>query len=227
MNMVEEKDVTELFEALRGNATLMYGNPGVGKSYLCARLGRYATMKFKDRKPIFIWTDSNLLGTDWGKKLKELSGAQVYEMRRIISKAFYSAFNTVRNTGSMIVLDSVSGFEEYFYDPDKIGSPRVTLQMSRTARWISREFAIIAHDLKIPAIIIGHSTVEFSSGSEVPAFTRRAMKNLDMVVKVTREGNVIVAKVEMDRLAKHTNREFKIPIKFDFREAEVNVTEGI
>ena len=204
----------EIYEILKGKSVLLYGNPRVGKSLFISRMAGTVSEVISDKKPILVWVDCNLINTDWGMKLREIAKkSEIIEMRNVSTKRFNSVFYKVRQYGSMLVLDSVSGFEECFYDPDKITSPRVILAMSRLSRWLSREFSILAHDLKIPTILIAHKGIDFNTREEYPRFTRLALKNIDMIMKMEREpDNTVKIEIEFDREAKSQGLSWKFPL---------------
>jgi len=168
---------------LRGKATILYGDPGVGKSTtLCHLAGK---LHEKTKKPtLMIWSDENLY-TSFGENLASLSKAKIFRTKDP-QKAIIILRNALNEDLSMAVVDSVTGFEEEIMRREGATSPRVSLIMSRYGRILMYYLAELAHRKNIPAFAVCHAASlfegDFRGQKDRPAFARRAVKNADAVI---------------------------------------------
>ena len=176
-----------LIDKLRGKVTLLYGEPAVGKSFTIAKIAGKLYERFR-KKAFLIWTDTNLFG-EYGKELEGIAKARIYRERnpnKII--AMLKDIVGKNEQYSLIALDSVSGLEEWVYEKEGFTSPRATAILSRYARTIATLFGLYATKNNVPAFLVAHDIVLFGDytwrGEKTrPAFSRRAIKSADVVIK--------------------------------------------
>jgi len=198
MSLQSLKDIVEskwtlarLYNVLRGKAVVLFGDPFIGKSYLCAKLCSAA--KGVSGKPsLYIAIDQNLR-TEYGETLKNMAKADWYSPMDPWEAYIYVKQLTPDKAErySMIVFDSLTALQEYVIVTSRNElDPRVNLRLMRIATVITERLAMAAHTAKIPTILITHPTVIFGdqpSGpfhKRRPAFSMRAIKNVDLVLSL-------------------------------------------
>lgn len=179
----------DLYFKLKGLSIILFGEPGIGKTYLCAYLCGKA-YETTNNKPIYLVLDENLR-TSYGRSIKKIANAEWKEFDSINDLWVYIATQLFMDatSASLVVLDSITGVQEEILSilkgPD---DPRLTMIMSRYATLITKQFAKIAHKCGIPTIIISHPSALFKDSpiwetKQKPAFLGRAIKNIDLVLE--------------------------------------------
>jgi hypothetical protein len=177
-----------MIEKFKGKTVIIYGEPASGKSFTIATIAK--KIFEKTMTPAYlIWSDTNLFG-EYGKELEEFSKAKVLRITSVnfLFSKLREIFEQEKFNHSFICLDSLSGIEEIVTQNESVGSPRRNLLLSQTARNLTFWLSKIAEKFNIPAFMIAHDTVLFETtwryGEKTkPAFSRRAIKNVDVVIK--------------------------------------------
>ena len=186
----------ELVKLLKGETTVIYGQPMVGKTLSTVVLARYLYDTAK--KPAFlIWSDANLLG-DYGNFLKELSKATVKYVTKprdleITLRGIKSQFaNEEEKPYSMVVIDSITGFQEAIMAREGVDSPRTALLLGRLSQLVARELREISALYEIPTIMIAHQTSIFKPESphlgpfvgkpRKPTIVTKALRNVTLLI---------------------------------------------
>lgn len=185
----------ELIELLRGETVVLYGQPMVGKTISMAIVAQL--LKKETGKPaFFIWSDSNLLG-DYGEFIKKLSGAEVKYVSD--DRGLNIVLRALRNKGedgefpySMIVVDSITGFQEAIMEREGIDSPRVGLLLGRVSQIVAKRFREISAQYGIPTVMIAHQTAVFNPDSPYlgpfagkkhkPTIVTKALRNTTLLI---------------------------------------------
>lgn len=191
---------TVIYNKIKGLSVILYGEPGIGKSYFCAHLCRKA-YELTQRRALYIALDENLK-TDYGKQLRRIANAEWKEIEGYSDLWVYIATQLALDATekSIVIIDSLTAVQEEVISkltgPE---DPRLTMIMSRFATLVSKTVARIAHKLNIPVIIITHPTTLFRQSpiwetNMKPAFMGRAMKNIDLVVEyfITQKGKRVL-----------------------------------
>ena len=153
--------MNELIELLRGETAVLYGQPMVGKTISIAIIAKL--LKKETGKPaFFIWSDSNLLG-EYGDFIKEVSGAETKYVSddrglNIILKALRNKAENDEFPYSMVVVDSITGFQEAIMEREGVDSPRVGLLLGRVSQIVAKRFREISAQYNIPTVMIAHQT---------------------------------------------------------------------
>ena len=100
------KEINPIVQAILGEAHVIYGPPMGGKSTFAAIVSKMLREYFG--KPVRYYAiDSNLRGTEWGRKLKNLSQADWIEVR--VPRALpWMLDNTDWTKYSGVVIDSLT-----------------------------------------------------------------------------------------------------------------------
>jgi len=192
-----------MIEQLKGKSVLLFGEPASGKSYALCKIAR-KLLDTTGKKALLIWSDTNLM-SDWGNELRKLSGAEVYIVNNVYSLLQYKLPNILSSdeSYSFVAIDSISGLEEMLVMNEKIGSPRRNLLLSQLCRAITFWASKIAQRFNIPVFTVAHSTPIFDETwrglHERPAFTRRGIKNTDVIIQHRLKDSMIVWKIVMWR----------------------------
>lgn len=183
----KRRPVHEFVKYMMGKAIVLYGAPFVGKSTFIANLARIL-LDYTGKPARFYWLDRNLIGTELGRALKDISGADVVEIR--YPRAIVRALRAEKKWSkySLVAVDSLTGIAEeltrYYEYPD---SPQVLLATTRYASSILMQLAEIAHEHKIPCILIVHEsalwTGDFFGEAVSPGYAGKALKNADLVLR--------------------------------------------
>ena len=191
VNIPKSRTVHEFVKYMMGKAIVLYGAPFVGKSTFLAYLARNL-LDYTGKPARFYWLDRNLIGTDLGKTLKRISDADVVEIKypRAIIRALRSEKSWSKF--SLVAVDSLTGIAEeltrYYEYPD---SPQVILSTVRYASSILMTLAEIAHEYKIPCILVVHESPlwggDFFGEDVAPGYTAKALKNADLVLRLILE----------------------------------------
>lgn len=185
----------ELIDLLKGETAVLYGQPMVGKSISMAVIANL--LKKETQKPaFFIWSDSNLLG-DYGEFIKQVSGAETVYLDddRKLGSVLRNLKNKKENEEfpySMVVLDSITGFQESIMEREGVDSPRVGLLLGRVSQIVSKRFREISAKYGVPAVIIAHQTAVFQPDSPAlgpftgkkhkPTIVTKALRNTTLLL---------------------------------------------
>jgi len=181
----------DLVELLKGETTLLYGQPMVGKTLSTVILAKI--LKQETQKPAFlIWSDANLLGS-YGDFLKKLSGAEVKYIDNANTLEYVlRAKKNEAEKYSMFVVDSLTGFQESIMAKEGIDSPRTTLLLGRLSLMVARHLREISANFNIPTIMIAHQTAVFAQDPQVlgpfsgktrkPAIVTKALRNVTLLI---------------------------------------------
>jgi len=188
--------VEELINLLKGETAVIYGQPMVGKTMITVILARYLNETTK--KPAFlIWSDANLLG-EYGEFLKKLSNATVKYVSRprdleITLKQLKHMFESNEEKPySMVVVDSITGFQEAIMAKEGIDSPRTALLLGRLSQMVTRVLREISALYNIPTVMIAHQTAIFKPDSpSLGAFTGKNRKPT-IVTKALRNVTLLI-----------------------------------
>lgn len=184
----------ELIELLKGETTVIYGQPMTGKTITIAIVAKL--LKEETGKPaFFVWSDSNLLGK-YGEFIKEVSSAEIKYVSD--DRGLNIILRALRNKGeeefpySMIVLDSITGFQETIMEREGIDSPRVGLLLGRISQIVAKRFREISAQYNIPTVIIAHQTAvfkpdspylgPFAGKSRKPTIVTKALRNTTLLI---------------------------------------------
>jgi len=188
--------VIDMWKKLEGKCVLLFGEPASGKSYALCRIAKELLM-LSGKKAYLIWTDTNLFG-DYGKELESFCNAEIYRVTSVTSLLSYKLpdiYGSREFNYSFMAIDSISGLEEQVTAGEKLGSPRRNLLLSQLSRNVTYWGSKIAQKFGIPVIITAHSTPMIEGtwhGLDVrPAFTRRAMKNVDVILQHKNDGRIV------------------------------------
>jgi len=188
--------VKELVDLLRGETAVLYGQPMVGKTLSTIVLGKF--LKQETKKPAFyIWSDANLLGK-YGEFLKKVSGGVVEYAKNprdldiALRKLKHKIEVAEECPYSMIVIDSVTGFQESIMAREGIDSPRTALLLGRLSQLIARELRILAVTYDIPTVMIAHQTAIFNPNAvslgpfagkdRKPTIVTKALRNVTLLI---------------------------------------------
>lgn len=185
----------ELIELLKGETAVLYGQPMVGKTISIAIIAKL--LKKETGKPaFFIWSDSNLLG-EYGDFIKELSGAETKYVSddRMLGAMLRALRNKKENEGfqySMVVIDSVTGFQESIMEREGVDSPRVGLLLGRVSQIVAKRFREISAEYDVPTVMIAHQTAvfkpdspylgPFAGKSHKPTIVTKALRNTTLLL---------------------------------------------
>ena len=186
----------ELVELLKGETAVLYGQPMVGKTLSTIVLGKF--LKQETKKPAYyIWSDANLLGK-YGEFLKKTSGGVVEYAKnpRDLDIALRKLRHRIEAAGecpySMVVVDSITGFQETIMAREGIDSPRTALLLGRLSQLIARELRILSVTYDIPSIMIAHQTAIFNPKSTAlgpfagkdrkPTIVTKALRNVTLLI---------------------------------------------
>jgi len=181
----------EIIELLKGETTLLYGQPLVGKTLSTVVLAKI--LKQETQKPAFlIWSDANLLGS-YGEFLKKLSEAEVkYIDNPNTLEYVLRAAKANADKYSMFVVDSLTGFQEAIMAKEGIDSPRTTLLLGRLSLMVARHLREISANFNIPTIMIAHQTAVFAQDPQIlgpfsgktrkPSIVTKALRNVTLLV---------------------------------------------
>ena len=224
----------ELVELLRGETVVLYGQPMVGKTISMAIVAQL--LKKETGKPaFFIWSDSNLLG-DYGEFIKKVSGAEVKYVSD--DRGLNIVLRALRNKGeedfpySMIVVDSITGFQEAIMEREGIDSPRVGLLLGRVSQIVAKRFREMSAQYNIPTVMIAHQTAIFKEDSpdlgpfagkkRKPTIVTKALRNTTLLIyqyKDTQSGKPVwevedirSGKEKVDKFPKGTKLKLEINI---------------
>jgi len=199
-------DLVKLYNTLRHCCVVLYGEPGVGKTFLVARLCHVA-YKLTGKPSLYFALDENL-DTQYGLQIKAVANAEwkTYENPWDIYPELMGLTISDAKKYSVIVLDSLTGFQEdvmeIFQSPT---DPRINLVLIRTASMITKRFARLSHRSGTPTIIISHSASIYGDQpagvfeKQRPAFATRALKNVDLVLHLVKEKRGKVLRCEFYR----------------------------
>lgn len=214
-------------EKNKGSSVVLYGNPGEGKSTFVANLCRQF-IEMTNRKALYIAIDENL-NTDFGEKLKVIANAEWIFLDYPHPRTLVNFISRLRNPQQyvIIVVDSITGlFEtlaEEFGDP---ADPRINLYLIRYSSVITKKLAKLSHEHNMVTILIAHLgsiyTDEWLGLKEKPAFSLRAVKNVDVVLKA------ITKKIKDNKKEDVLERHIKVMYyrsKPEFNMREFNVKE--
>jgi len=189
-------DFKALVDLLKGETTVIYGQPMVGKTMATVILGRY--LLDTTGKPAFlIWSDANLLG-EYGEFLKEVSKATVKYVDKprdleITLRGIKNQFaGQEEKPYSMVVIDSITGFQEAIMAREGIDSPRTALLLGRLSQMVTRELREMSALYEIPTIMIAHQTAIFKPDSphlgvfagktRKPTIVTKALRNVTLLI---------------------------------------------
>lgn len=183
----KKRTLHEFVKYMLGKAIVLYGQPFVGKSTFVSKLA--SVLRDYTGKPArFYWLDRNLINTDLGKALREISKADVVEVK--YPRAIIRAIRSERHWDkySMIVVDSLTGIaEELARYSDYPDSPQVTLSTVRYASALLSLLSEIAHEHNLVSILVVHESViwigDFFGENVSPGYTGKALKNADLVLR--------------------------------------------
>ena len=184
-----------LIKLIEGETTVIYGQPMVGKTLITSVLARH--LKDTTEKPAFlIWSDANLLG-EYGDFIRETSKAitkYVSTPREldVTLRSIKNQFVNDKKPYSMIVVDSITGFQEAIMSKEGIDSPRTALLLGRLGLLVSRVLREISAQYKIPTIIIAHQTSIFDPSNphlgtfvgktRKPTIVSKALRNVTLLI---------------------------------------------
>jgi len=183
--------VQDLIELLKGETTLLYGQPMVGKTLSTVILAK--TLKETEKKPaLLIWSDANLLGS-YGEYLKKISGAEVkYIDNPYVLEKFLRESKKEAEKYSMFVIDSLTGFQESIMAKEGIDSPRTNLLLSRLSLMMARHLREISANHNIPTVMIAHQTAVFAQDpstmgifagkNKKPSIVSKALRNVTLLI---------------------------------------------
>lgn len=189
--------VREIIELLKGETAVIYGQPMVGKTLSTAVIAKI--LHDETGKPaFFIWSDANLLGS-YGKFLEKLSGAvtKYVDKPTILHSVVRSIKGEMEREEkySMVVVDSITGFQEEIMAKEGIDSPRTGLLLGRLSQMIARELREMSAKHGIPTIMIAHQTSIFKPDSpslgtfagktRKPTIVQRALRNVTLLIYMT------------------------------------------
>ena len=185
-----------LIDLVNGETTVIYGQPMVGKTMATVVLARY--LHDTTGKPAFlIWSDANLIG-EYGNFLKEVSKATVKYVTKprdleITLRGIKNQFASQEEKPySMVVIDSITGFQEAIMSREGIDSPRTALLLGRLSQLVTRELREISAYYGIPTIMIAHQTAifkpdsphlgAFAGKSRKPTIVTKALRNVTLLI---------------------------------------------
>jgi len=196
---------------LFGKSCVIYGEPGVGKTYVMTELAR-TLYEATGYRALFYWSDENLIDSEYGEEVRKRSQAKVIVIRSIDSLIMHIRSQLKRWQDdvkkqkpvevSMIVIDSITGFfeEEYGMTTKAVVSPYVTAKLSRATSIITKDLTKIARLLRIPTFVITHDTPEFEGEwfgeKRRPAYVRKGLKNTDIWILQTKRDTVVEKEIE-------------------------------
>ena len=147
------RQIHPLYSILTRGIWLLYGEPFVGKSFFCAKLSR-KYLELTKKPALYIYTDLNLRGTEYGEQLKNISKAD-WKLAENGNQLFRILHSVSLNNYSIVIIDSLSGvfdeIKERFFD---LLDLRINLLISRFGTVLSRKF----HKAPIPIILVAHTS---------------------------------------------------------------------
>lgn len=177
-----KKDRHELFDILKG-LWLLYGESFIGKSMFCARLCK-KYFEMTEKKGLYLYSDLNLRGTEYGKGLMKISNAE-WKLIDDINSFFAIIDGINMDNHSIIVVDSLSGiFDELLERFNDLMDLRINVLRSRVSILLSRKFK----KSKIPIILVAHPTPlikrsEFFGENDRPRIPLISLINYDGILK--------------------------------------------
>jgi len=218
INQGDEKNV--------GLSVVLYAHPMVGKTTFLANLCRHL-QEALGRKALYFAIDENL-NTPFGQKMRRISRAEWISLDYPHPRTLVNFLNRLKNPEQycIIVVDSITGlFEtlaEEYGDPTH---PRINLALIRWSSLITNKLAHLSHSYNLIGILVAHQGAmyedEWLGRKEKPAFSLRAIKNVDVVLKAVTKAK----KVNKKEVLEHYIQVVKFRERPDLRNREFLVEE--
>lgn len=202
--------ISPILAKLMNLSIVLYGHPGVGKTTLAANICKQLTELTK-RKALYFAIDENL-NTPFGSRIKNLSNAEWIRLDYPHPRTLMNFLTRMKKKDQYctIVVDSITGlFETLVEEYGSVTDPRINLALIRYASVITRILANYSHTYKMTTILIAHVGATFTDDwlglNEKPAFSLRAVKNVDVVVKMFMENQKRKIRIMFNRVNDELN----------------------